>query len=273
MPEKTSKESVVQASPECITEPVKALLLPVTTEIGTTLGDLLYHLTGRVHLSAEKARAKYEQELETFKEELSQEIQSKPVECLTNPKQQVVGQALDQVGNCLDEEKIRAMFAKLIANAADSRYQPFTHPSFPAMIAQLSPLDAENLSLFRSNPDQSAPIVTYKIGIKSGGKIPYFENCFLENEKMSTLSDLKLQVTSIASLQRQGIIEVSYTSWLTEKKYYDKFYTASPMISAQKIIDSSSPTSVHEPEKVVLEKGVVHLTSLGKDFVKVCFNT
>lgn len=143
------------------------------------------------------------------------------------------------------------------------------------MISQLSPLDAENLALF--NPGKSFPIVNYQLHMHSGGSITYFENCFLENSKMNDLQNLSLQSTSIESLNRQGIVKLSYTSWLFVDKLYDKFNTTPLMISAQQLVGKHYPPSAIQTDSVVksvhIEKGLVELTPLGKAFVKVCFNT
>lgn len=276
MADENEKKISVQALPKCVDESAKALVLPAATETGSFLADLLYHLTGKVHLSAEKMRAQNAHDLQVFKEELSQEFLAKPAEYITEPKQQVVGQALDQAKNCLGEEEIRRMFERLIANAADSRYQSLVHPSFPSMISQLSPLDAENLELFRRDLDIRFPIVNCQLHLKSGGNIPFFSNCFLENPKMVSQEDLELQSTSIEALHRQGIIRVTYTSWLTDDKHYAKFYTSVPMNEAQNIMKNPKlkplTGALMNAEKLEIEKGLVELTPLGKSFVKVCFN-
>ena len=275
MADENEKNITVQAVPKCVDESAKALVLPAATEAGSFLADLLYHLTGKVHLSAEKMRAKNAHDLQVFKEELSQEFRAKPTEYITEPKQQVVGQALEQAKNCLGEEEIRRMFEKLIANASDNRYQAFVHPSFPSMVAQMSPLDAENLSLFY--PNRRLPIVNYSLHLKEGGDVPIFENCFLDNPKMYTKSDLELPAASIDSLRRQGIIGVSYRSWLNNSKLYDKFLRSAPMCEAQNIL--AHPNSVMfkgiwtHADKVDFEKGIVELTPLGRNFVKVCFDS
>lgn len=263
MADEKSKDLIAKS----LDSPVKALLLPVASEVGDFFSDFLYHLTGNVHLSAEKKRAQHAHDLEMFKQELAQETKSKPVECLTDPKQQVVGQALDLAKNCLSEKEIRQMFARLIANAADCRYQSVVHPSFPAIISELSPLDAENLKLFY--PSDKLPIINCCIRYKDGGNANTFENCFIENPKMQSKEDLLLQAASIDALSRLGIIKVDYTSWFTNEAIYNKFLKSIPMVETQNIVKSSLSTSKYDRADMV--KGIVGLTPLGKTFVKVCF--
>ena len=278
MADENENNTTTNALRKCVDASTNALIFPVATELGSFLADALYHLTGKVHLSAEKMRAKNAHNLQIFKEELLQELNSKPEECLTMPKQQVVSQAFEQSKNCLDEKELRNMFKKLIANASDSRYQSLVHPSFPSIISQLSPLDAENLELFRRGNDfnKRLPIANCQLRLKSGGNILLFANCFLENSKMSSRTDLELQATSIASLLRQGIIEVTYTRWFTDDTLYAKFFSSAPMIEAKNIMENpnlkSRPSTWKNAQKLDIEKGMVELTSLGKSFVKVCFD-
>lgn len=55
MADEKSKDLIAKS----LDSPVKALLLPVASEVGDFFSDFLYHLTGNVHLSAEKKRAQH----------------------------------------------------------------------------------------------------------------------------------------------------------------------------------------------------------------------
>lgn len=150
----------INAVPSCIDEPVKAVLNPGASQIGTLFGDLLAMATSKIHFSAEKMRLQQAHDLETFKKSLSDKLNAKPKECLVEPRMQVVGPAVENAKYCMDEPKIREMFQNLLANAADERYQSKVHPSFSAIIAQMSPLDAENLSLFRKKRYTQLPDIS-----------------------------------------------------------------------------------------------------------------
>ena len=146
----------INAVPSCIDEPVKAVLNPGANQIGTLFGDLLAMATSKIHFSAEKMRLQQAHDLEEFKKSLSDKLNAKPAECLVEPRMQVVGPAVENAKFCMDEPQIRKMFQNLLANSADIRYQSQVHPSFSAMIAQMSPLDAENLELLKG--DRTLPV-------------------------------------------------------------------------------------------------------------------
>lgn len=191
----------INAVPSCIDEPVKAVLNPGANQIGTLFGDLLAMATSKIHFSAEKMRLQQAHDLEEFKKSLSDKLNAKPEECLVEPRMQVVGPAVENAKFCMDEPQIRKMFQNLLANSADIRYQSQVHPSFSAMIAQMSPLDAENLELFKGGG--TLPIARYKYTLENNGERAAFTNCFLKNPKMIHATDIDLQATSLSSLERQ----------------------------------------------------------------------
>jgi len=211
----------INAVPSCIDEPVKAVLNPGANQIGTLFGDLLAMATSKIHFSAEKMRLQQAHDLEEFKKSLSDKLNAKPAECLVEPRMQVVGPAVENAKFCMDEPQIRKMFQNLLANSADIRYQSQVHPSFSAMIAQMSPLDAENLELFKGG--RTLPIARYKYTLENDGERAAFTNCFLKNPKMIHATDIDLQATSLSSLERQGLIEIRYDCWLLDEKLYDVF--------------------------------------------------
>lgn len=263
------------AVPKCVDEPVKAILNPAANQIGNLFGDLLMMATSRIHFSAEKMRIQQAHDIEEFKKGLTDKILEKPEDCLVEPRLQVVGPAVENAKFCMEEPQIAEMFQCLLANAADSRYQSKVHPSFAMMISQLSPLDAENLVLISQNGE--LPIVEYRYVFQSGSYRPIFENYFIENVNMKTDDDLARQSESLSSLQKQGLITISYSQWLHDEKIYSKFRETkiyrkmeSEVAHARAKLDLSDP-NLDPVEKADFQKGEVELTPIGKAFAEVCF--
>lgn len=268
--------SQVKIVPDCIDKPVKSMLNPLAKEIGSTFADMLYLLTGSLHFKVSKQQIKYEHDLELFRKGLDEKIENKPEDVLSEPKLQVVGQALEAAKYCLQEPQISEMFQNLIANAADTRYQKNIHPSFAAIISQLSPLDAENLALFRNS--EQLPIVEYRlISLDKSYKV-FFVDYFAANPNMTSVDDLLLQSASLGSLSRQGLIEISYTTYMTDPDVYLPFYKTGIYLSMKSEIVPPPLGGFKRPDdnsaivKADFEKGVVKLTPLGKSFLKVCFS-
>lgn len=267
----------INAVPSCIDEPVKAVLNPGANQIGTLFGDLLAMATSKIHFSAEKMRLQQAHDLETFKKSLSDKLNAKPKECLVEPRMQVVGPAVENAKYCMDEPKIREMFQNLLANAADERYQSKVHPSFSAIIAQMSPLDAENLSLFRKK--EVYPIARYKVNLSGGGEYVSFTHCFLVNSKMKTADELELQAASLSSLERQGLIEIIYGQLLLDKTVYEPFENTEIMqrsritLSIYQAMENENTPDDMRHTSVTQQNGIVKLTPFGKEFTQVCFSS
>ena len=267
----------INAVPSCIDEPVKAVLNPGANQIGTLFGDLLAMATSKIHFSAEKMRLQQTHDLEEFKKSLGEKLNAKPAECLVEPRMQVVGPAVENAKYCMDEPKIREMFQNLLANAADERYQSKVHPSFSAIIAQMSPLDAENLSLFRKK--EVYPIARYKFNLSGGGEYVSFTHCFLVNSKMKTADELELQVASLSSLERQGLIEIIYGQLLLDKTVYEPFENTEIMqrsritLSIYQAMENENTPDDMRHTSVTQQNGIVKLTPFGKEFTQVCFSS
>ena len=267
----------INAVPSCIDEPVKAVLKPGANQIGTLFGDLLAMATSKIHFSAEKMRLQQAHDLEEFKKSLSDKLNAKPEECLVEPRMQVVGPAVENAKYCMDEPKIREMFQNLLANAADERYQSKVHPSFSAIIAQMSPLDAENLSLFRKK--EVYPIARYKFNLSGGGEYVSFTHCFLLNSKMKTADELELQAASLSSLERQGLIEIIYGQLLLDKTVYEPFENTEIMqrsritLSIYQAMENENTPDDMRHTSVTQQNGIVKLTPFGKEFTQVCFSS
>ena len=267
----------INAVPSCIDEPVKAVLNPGANQIGTLFGDLLAMATSKIHFSAEKMRLQQAHDLETFKKSLSDKLNAKPKECLVEPRMQVVGPAVENAKYCMDEPKIREMFQNLLANAADERYQSKVHPSFSEIIAQMSPLDAENLSLFRKK--EVYPIARYKFNLSGGGEYVSFTHCFLVNSKMKTADELELQAASLSSLERQGLIEIIYGQLLLDKTVYEPFENTEIMqrsritLSIYQAMENENTPDDMRHTSVTQQNGIVKLTPFGKEFTQVCFSS
>lgn len=267
----------INAVPSCIDEPVKAVLNPGANQIGTLFGDLLAMATSKIHFSAEKMRLQQAHDLEEFKKSLSDKLNAKPAECLVEPRMQVVGPAVENAKYCMDEPKIREMFQNLLANAADERYQSKVHPSFSAIIAQMSPLDAENLSLFRKK--EVYPIARYKFNLSGGGEYVSFTHCFLVNSKMKTADELELQAASLSSLERQGLIEIIYGQLLLDKTVYEPFENTEIMqrsritLSIYQAMENENAPDDMRHTSVTQQNGIVKLTPFGKEFTQVCFSS
>lgn len=104
-------------------------------------------------------------------------------------------------------------------------------------------------------------------------------NCFFSNPHMQEFDDILLQSASLSSLDRQGLVTISYNTHLTDADSYTSFEN-NEIIRVMKTAVSASPEDdFHSPRDdsliidATFERGRVSLTPLGKSFLKVCFST
>lgn len=235
---------------------IKNLTDQPTATLGTAIADLFYLITRKVHIISEKAKIKDSHEIEQYSKLLNSSIDAIPPEKYIEPSMRITGQALENSIYCISEKELRDMFVSLISNSMNKDYLNDIHPSFSEIIKQMSVLDAKIISLFHENMP-GLPVCQYNImipGIPSPTTIP--EHIFLElpNEDIFCVS------VSLTSLSRFGLISISYSQYLHEPTYYQKFYEH---VSYKSLKDSW-------PGEIKIQKGVVSLTPLGKSFFRVC---
>lgn len=267
--------------PESVDNAIKNATDKPTQSIGEILNDLMFLIFGDIHNKAEMRRMRYTAGLEKFKKELNDNINQIPTERLLEPNTRLVLSSLDASKYTVEEENLRKMFARLISKSMDSDYNNFVHPSFVTIIKDMSPLDAENLTLFKNN--FQLPIVNYKIVSKNGGYIVLYYNVFLSNPNNANIN---LQSSSISALERLGLIQVSYMEKFTDLELYEKYKTTSEykkiysdLEYCKKLPESAiDELSENDKNRIVnyknsrleLDYGIVKPTNLGKDFIKIC---
>lgn len=161
------------------------------------------------------------------------------------------------------------MFTNLLAKSMNIDYKANVHPSFVELIKQLSPLDAINLKYI--NDETILPIANIRAQIsehKTDGQ-DVFTNLFL-NTDVDT--DAQSNSISITNLYRLGLVDLTYTSHLTEESAYKSLYAHDMFLSAKQYFTSSNPNNKTKLTYTTLQQGMVSITPLGKTFVSVCCN-
>lgn len=262
MPENSgdTKNSLINLElPDFVDKAGENLTTPVTTNAGQTFGDIWFLVFGGISQLAEKRKLKYAVELEKFKEELETKIDEIPEEKRVEPNIQTVGPALENSKYCVESEEIRKAFANLISRSMNQDYSQYVHPSFADMLKQMSPLDAQNLQLFKKQKSYPICDVNCELNGAQGYNI-IFHNLFIANSEQN---NFELQAQSISSLVRFGLVDIPALSSLADKSVYDIFETNPIYLAVKESI-------LEEIGKVSLKKKKVDITPLGEAFIKVC---
>lgn len=256
----TNNNSLINVElPDFVDHVAENLTKQVTANAGQTFGDIWFLVFGGISQLAEKRKLKYAVELDKFKKELEEKIEQIPQEKRVEANMQIVGPALENSKYCMESEEIRKAFANLISRSLHQDYSKYIHPSFADMLKQMSPIDAQNLMLFRSRKSYPICDIHYKENGSSGYNV-IFNNLFLANTEQTNYD---LQTQSISSLIRFGLVDIPEFLSLANQTLYDEFET-NPIYLSMKMQSSE------EMGTVTLMKKKIDITPLGEMFINAC---
>lgn len=259
MSEQTTNKFSLINLPNSVDNTVKNLTDIPAKNIGQTFGDLWYLVFGGISHVADKRRLKYTADLKKYQNELNDSIKLIPPERVQEPSLQTTAQALENSKYCISSDYLRKMFVKLITSTMDTQFDPYTHPSFPEIIKQMSPLDAELLSSFQTKSSQ--PIVNFRLSSSSGGTRTIERYIFFDINGSHSYP----YAASISSLERFGLLSVDFSRWFSDLSTY-KIFTDFPYFKHLQ----SEYTNKNSGASLEIEKGICTLTPLGMHFIKSC---
>lgn len=237
---------------------------PLVTRISKTLISIWDLTIGQIDYFNEKHKLKKYTELEHFKSIVEGKINSIPKDKLVDPKLSIVGPTIDNSKFYFEEPELREMFANLIASSMNSDKKNSVRVSFSSIIKEMSPLDAVNLSRFQSNCQ--LPIAINKTMRSSNyANIQNFDMyIFFGDARYPALCD---EITSsINNLERLGLIKVSFDELFFDDEVYKKYSSPSKVINPP----ISENYFLNDEGILPIRPGIVSLTGLGYDFIKVC---
>lgn len=234
----------------------------VTKNAGQTLGDIWFLVFGGISHAADKRRMKYGADLEKFRQEVFESVEQIPKEKKVEPSFQITAQALENSKYCVTSETLRGMFAKLITGTMHADFEPLTHPSFPEMIKQMSENDAYMLMELKRK-SSSLPVAEFHEKFRqTGNHIPRYTNMFISDIFNIPLYECSV---SLSSLERMGLISITYMEHIDDDTAYSPFYETPTYISLSKEIESFNRNSYAD-----LIKGICNITPLGNQFIGAC---
>lgn len=222
----------------------------------------------KIHSWAEKVRFKYTANLDDFKQKLADEITQivlKNIDNLKEPKLSIAGPALETAKFYLEEEELRAMFAKLVASSMNKSKDEFCHPSFVEILKQLDQLDAQNFNIISKLHHEHGfvPTVRYftaEIGIDK--PIDHIiDHVFVNNLEQKNIS---LQSSSLTNLSRLGLIDIDYKKHVSDEHYYDLLHNS--------FVEEQNKELALENKRILSHLGIIQLTLFGIRFSKTCLS-
>lgn len=247
--------------PEAINDAVKNLTDKPTQIIGVTLADIWYLVFGGISQSAEKRKLKYAYALKEFENELKKKSSMIPANNRVEPDFQIIGPALESSKYCIMHKELRDMFSSLISSSLDATMCNYVHPSFAEIIKQLTPLDAQNLMIFKEKSYR--PICNYRVNFTDHSYDDYYTNVFLSNPN---ILNIQLQSISMSSLSRLGLVHINFEC---KTKYY-KYEAFSQTKEYKQLLDDVAMHIIPKSKSIDIIKGIIELTPYGIAFIKCC---
>ena len=239
---------------------------------GETIASIWDIVFGGINVYSEKQKYLRELNFEKFKESLTKKVEEIPIEDIQEPNLSIIGPTLEKSKYYFEEEKLRELFANLVASSINKTKADIIHPAYPGIIQNLSPNDAEflkeisNLELIpfcmirfqkRLKDDQTNFFSYLDEGVTLSRCIlnySYSDNPLYDfNPTIDNLSRLKLLEVTDKCL----VDESNYSSFLDNSIYN---YYQSKMSSDPKIME----------REVTMIKGLIEITNFGKNFIKTC---
>lgn len=262
MSDETPNKFSLVDMPDSIDNAVKNLTDAPTKNVGQTFGDLWYLVFGGITHAADKRRMKYAADLEKFHQELTESIDKIPDDKKVEPSIQITAQALENSKYCVSSESLRSIFTKLISGTMNKDYEPLIHPSFPEMIKQMSENDAYILMELKRKA-HNVPVAEFREVLEENSRhITHFTNAYISDIFRLSLDECSC---TLSSLERMGLISISYESRISNDSLYKPFYETVKYVSLKRDL-----AIFHRNSTLTLNKGICSITPLGKRFIATC---
>lgn len=245
---------------------------PLSLSIGQSLTDIFFGLVGsRTQTFASNRMAVEMMKREKFIKDLVVKTEKISEDDLKEPEMHIIGPAIEATKYYMENDTLKQMFEELILSSMQISKAKYVHPSFVEIIKQLSPLDAVNLSIFKS--EKALPIANYRLNYPdNAGGVDLKSNVFLSNPLQS---DIDLQATSISNLNRVGLISLDYTSSFVDEDHYVGFDKTELFMTYTSLLSQDAeniPSNLRIYSDITNKYGISKLTPLGEDFVNIVLN-
>jgi hypothetical protein len=209
----------------------------------------------------------YDQIKEFVSTKLAERLKNVPPENIITPKPNLAGPILESLRYTGHETSLSDLYANLLAASMDKDTAHGAHPAFVEIIKQLTPDEAKLVKLFELKIPY--PLIDvrweYKKPNREEGK--YGGVSVLVNFSLlgyiAGCEFSQMTPTYIDNLCRLGLAEVQDSEY-TAKGVYDAVEVF-PEVQQEKAKIENNP----ELKAVIVRRGL-HITELGKQFVRVC---
>lgn len=181
-----------------------------------------------------------------------------PPDSLIEPKASLAGPALQGIAFSHDEPDLKELYLRLLATAMDSRNANAAHPAFVEILRQLDADEAKLLKvILRHN---QFPIGTIKQTLPQNSVRVLWKHlmAWTDDDTGEVAVNLRLPAM-VDNWIRLGIVEVSYTRWMSDPTEYAWMETRPEVEKLKSLFEKDTST-------VLVDRGILERTALGQQF-------
>lgn len=242
------------------------IVRPTSKSIGENIGLLVDGTFGWLGVWGQRQKIKQEKYIEDYKKEVNKNLEAIPQENLKEPEMYIVGPAIEASKYYYEEAQFKETFAKLIAASCDDRDNDKISPYFVEAIKQISHKEAMILTLFRDKKTSALPIVNYRLILKTIGEKYYEKYVFIHDNP----DNIRKYSDSLINLQRLGLVSLDFQNWLTDNNFYQIYKDNVFFKNTKQEILKNIENPDFECKDFDIQKGILELTPLGKNFIDLC---
>lgn len=183
---------------------------------------LIYdHVFDPFHYKMKKVKFNRELDFRKYQDEVLSEMGKIPESQFKEPSLSIVGPAIEASKYYINDDDIRAMFAKLLARSMHKEYSNIINHSFVEILKQLSPLDAKFLSYILNREYVATAKIVATFDNYEG--VPLTDYYFVDYDYSIEAISLSLN-----NLKRLGLIDLPEYNPLFPDLLYEEFYITKP---------------------------------------------
>ncbi len=189
----------------------------------------------------------FEQSKEWLKSKIEARIEEIPKECRAVPPNNISIPAIMNIAMSSDAPELRDLYAELLLKSMDCRTSDMVHPSYIALVAQLSPEEALIFVSFHKRTDSN--LFKDEFNGRAYQNPPSIEEQFEGYSQSLGFDNTKRAQVWLENLQRLGLLEID--------KFADVKYRPREPWSETPSVDTT-------------EHRNLHITEFGRAFLDAC---
>lgn len=264
--EEENKETNVKATIDAVTGLVKAVpvyqdaVQPAAKQVGQSLEVVAK--TVNIALAPIKALVWGYEKIEGYiSKSVTEKLKNVPEENITTPPPNIAGPAVESLRYTGHDEKLRELYANLIANAMDKETIHKAHPGFVEIIKNLSSDEALLLKVFIDT--QQIPLIDVKATvIEKGSGYSIMSENFSHISNMVKLTRPDLIPTYINNLCRLGILDIPSMVSISNPNTYEPLESDKQLEPIKILIEQTMK------RKMSFKRKVVKPTTFGRQFIQ-----